>query len=89
MKGRNRKQIKRTKIPVNISSELNASIKDFLHTKTAQKLGIFSKDRLVESIVIAFLMKYKEEYQALERLYALEEERIKGAKLIENDRRHG
>lgn len=52
-----------------------------METRAAHKLGIHSRDSFVKKTSIAVLTKYREDYQALAKLFELEDERIKNAKL--------
>lgn len=78
-KVKGRKRPVRKKISINLSKELEQAIIRFTETKTAHRLGIYSKDRCVESVMIAFLLKYYDGYKAMEGLFVLEEDRIKNA----------
>lgn len=70
---------KRTKIPINVSVPVAQAIVDFTFSETAHRLGIYSKDRCVESVMIAFLMQYYDKYQPLIDAYTLDEDKIRTA----------
>ncbi len=51
---------------------------DLFLDKHGQQLGMFSRPDLIETLIVAFLAKYEEEYQVLEKLSDITEKEIKG-----------
>lgn len=51
---------------------------DLFLDKHGQQLGMFSRPDLIETLIVAFLAKYEEEYRVLEKLSDITEKEIKG-----------